>query len=258
MAAVTQEAGGGQAVQAQSHENKFDSLVALHGVEEWSDIDQWLAQMRPKFDSGCTFHCRKKVVMSGQVYLDLCLLSVPRQVDGQTATWWQHGKEKDVYDVIIFDTRARHGNLNACISAILHLESAANVFNLGVEIRNSKIFRHRLVGKHCFSMSDDECSLFSYVWGPSPAEKKEGESKSQSNPVINHVIYHFASQTLRELWHKRQRVFKQCSRCKAVRVLSPECQKAHWKTVHKLVCNPHTAAQVISGHKQHKTIQAIM
>ena len=42
-------------------------------------------------------------------------------------------------------------------------------------------------------MSDDECSLFSYVWGPSPAEKKEGESKSQSNPVINHVIYHWSA-----------------------------------------------------------------
>ena len=238
MAAVTQKAGGGQAVQEQSHENKFDSLVALHGVEEWSDIDQWLAQMRPKFDSGCTFHCRKKVVMSGQVYLDLCLSSVPRQVDGQTATWWQHGKEKDVYDVIIFDTRARHVKLNACISAILHLESAANVFNLGVEIRNSKkIFRHRLVGDHCFSMSDDECSLFSNVWGPSPAEKKEGESKSQSNPVINHVIYHSLPRRHCNCGIKGKE-FKQCSRCKAVRYCSEECQKAHWKTVHNLFAIP--------------------
>ena len=92
--------------------------------------------MRPKFDSGCTFRSLQEE--GSDEWSGVRSLSF---VSSKTGRWTNcyvvaNGKEKDVYDVIIFDTRARHGNLNACISAILHLESAANVFNLGVEIRN--------------------------------------------------------------------------------------------------------------------------
>ena len=80
---------------------QFDELVATHGVMDYQDIAVWLALMKAKFDSQQKY--KHVVVNEGetQVYMYLCLSTVPRRVRGQTVTWWQNGKEKDVYDVII-------------------------------------------------------------------------------------------------------------------------------------------------------------
>ena len=172
-----------------------------------------------------------------------------------------------MYDIIVQKICAKDSGRRAGMSAILHVESAANISNMGVQLQQTisdsgKALGRRLVDEADFvSGDDDELNWFSGVWMYN--EEKEPESKSSvssaaSKPAIDHVIYHALPSKQCANCGKRGKGFKQCSRCKAVKYCSRKCQKEHWQAIHKSVCNPKTSVQVISGHKQHKTFKAIM
>lgn len=250
-----------------AHHDEFEELVAEYGVSDVSDIAAWIATLKNQPDAAQRYKQFVINILGTQVHLSLQYSVVPRRVRGQPVKWCQRGEGLPVYDIIVQKICAKDSGRRAGLSAILHVESAANMSNMGVQLQQTisdsgKALGRRLVDKAGFtSGDDDELNWFSGVWKYS--EQQEPESKSStsseaSKPAIDHVIYHALPSKQCANCGKMGKRFKQCSRCKAVKYCSKKCQKDHWHAIHKSVCNSKTTVQVISGHRQHKTFEAVM